>query len=277
VFSTGYAANTGAIPCLVKTGDLILIDDLAHACLWAGARQSNATVCAFRHNDISHARQILTEHRASHANALILTDGVFSMDGDLAPMAELDDLRREYDAWLYVDDAHGLGVVNEGHGAASPEQVDIQMGTLSKAVGSLGGYICAEQPVIDLLKTRARTLVYSTGLPPASCGAALAALDIIEGDAALTQLPLARARQFTTLLDLPQAESAIVPLVIGDARAALSVSEALAREGFLVSAIRPPTVPEGTARLRFAFTAGHSKQQISELADVVLHLTRARS
>jgi 8-amino-7-oxononanoate synthase len=272
VFSSGYAANSGAIPCFVKAGDLILIDELAHACLWAGARLSGAVVRAFRHNDMRHLDAICAADRGRCQHALIVTDGVFSMDGDLAPIAALHELARRHEAWLYVDDAHGLGVVNAGHGAAAPELVDVQMGTLSKAAGSLGGYICADKPVIDLLKTRARTLVYSTGLPPASCAGAIAALKIIETDADLVARPLARARQFTDLLKLVQAESAVVPVVLGDARAALRASTKLADAGFLVAAIRPPTVAEGTARLRFAFTAAHTPQQVAELARAVAEL-----
>jgi 8-amino-7-oxononanoate synthase len=275
VFSSGYAANSGAVPCFVKAGDLILIDELAHACLWAGARLSGAQVSAFRHNDMNDLDAICAAARGRYKHALIVTDGVFSMDGDLAPIAALHELGRRHDAWLYVDDAHGLGVVNDGHGAATPEFVDVQMGTLSKAAGSLGGYICADRPVIDLLKTRARTLVYSTGLPPASCAGAIAALKIIETDRELVARPLARARQFTTLLNLAPAESAIVPVVLGDARAALRASEMLADAGFLVTAIRPPTVPDGTARLRFAFTAAHTAAQVGALAHAVAGLARS--
>ena len=143
------------------------------------------------------------------------------------------------------------------------------MGTLSKAVGAYGGYLCASRPVIDLIKTRARTLIYSTGLPPAAAAAALAALDIIETDERLTAAPLAKARAFTRAAGLPEAASAVVPVIVGEAGAALDASRLLEEEGFLVVAIRPPTVPEGTARLRLAFTAGHPEETIARLADLV--------
>jgi len=198
---------------------------------------------------------------------------VFSMDGDLAPLAELGTLAQKHDAWLMSDDAHGLGVLANGRGAVfasgSKAPVDLQMGTLSKALGSYGGYLCASKAVIDLIKTRARTLIYSTGLPPASVAAALAALDIIENDPALTARPLANAQAFTRALNLPLATSPIVPVVLGDEMRALEAQQILEREGFLVTAIRPPTVPAGTARLRLAFTAAHPEGEVARLASVI--------
>ncbi len=202
---------------------------------------------------------------------MIVTDGVFSMDGDLAPLNALSELARAKDAWLMSDDAHGLGVLGGGRGSAFAmgASVDLQMGTLSKALGSYGGYVCASTAVIDLLKTRARTLIYSTGLPPASVAAALAALDIVESDPELTARPLAKAQAFTRACNLPLATSQIVPVVLGDPLAALEASQLLEREGFLVTPIRPPTVPEGTARLRLAFTAGHPDREIVRLAAIM--------
>jgi 8-amino-7-oxononanoate synthase len=267
VFGSGYLANAGILPVLVGEDDLLLIDALSHSCLWAGAQLSRARVKKFRHNDVTHAEEILGLQRAAHRHVLIVTDGVFSMDGDLAPLAELSTLARAHDAWLMSDDAHGLGVL--GHGSALASGVDLQMGTLSKALGSYGGYVCASADVIALIKTRARTLIYSTGLPPASAAAALAALDIIESDADLVARPLAKAQAFTRACNLPLAASPIVPVILGDPLAALEASQLLEREGFLVIAIRPPTVPEGTARLRFAFTAGHPDDEIARLARIV--------
>ncbi len=263
VFGSGYLANAGIVPALVGEGDLLLVDALSHSCLWAGARLSRATVRTFAHNDVKQAAELLAAERGRHRHALIVTDRVFSMDGDLAPLDALSALARDHDAWLMSDDAHGLGVVPGDNPA------DVQMGTLSKALGSYGGYVCASQPVIDLIATRARTLIYSTGLPPASVAAALAALDAIDGDPDLAARPLAKAQGFTRALDLPLAQSPIVPLVLGEARAALKAQAVLEREGFLVAAIRPPTVPAGTARLRFAFTAGHPDSEIARLARLV--------
>lgn len=273
VFGSGYLANAGIIPVLIGPDDLVLVDALSHACLWAGAQLSRGHVEVFRHNDVDHLRALLESNRGRYTHTLIVTDGVFSMDGDLAPLAALSALAEHYDAWLMSDDAHGLGVLGDGHGSASADggkiKIDLQMGTLSKALGSYGGYLCASRPVIDLIKTRARTLIYSTGLPPASVAAALAALDVIAADTTLCRRPLDNARAFTRGCDLVLAESPIVPLILGEEARALAASETLEEEGFLVTAIRPPTVPAGTARLRFAFTAGHSKEDVARLCTVV--------
>jgi 8-amino-7-oxononanoate synthase len=273
VFGSGYLANSGIIPALVGRDDLVLIDELAHSCLWAGARLSRATVLPFRHSDLAHVEALLQEHRGRHPHALIATDGVFSMDGDLAPLPELSSLAQRYDVWLMTDDAHGIGVVAQGRGSTFAHgvtvEVPLQMGTLSKAIGGYGGYLCASSAVIDLIHNRARTFVYSTGLPPATVAAAIAALDLIEGDPAYAAQPLAKARRFTRLLNLPEAVSPIVPIVVGGAEAALKASQALEAEGFLVIAIRPPTVPAGTARLRFTFSAAHPDAEIERLADIV--------
>ena len=213
MFGSGYLANAGIIPALIGRDDLVLIDELAHACLWAGARLSRATVLPFRHCDVAHARGAARRSTAaSHPRALIATDGVFSMDGDLAPLPELAALAARHDAWLMTDDAHGIGVVGGGRGSTFAHGVDVdvplQMGTLSKAIGGYGGYLCASAAVIDLIHNRARTFVYSTGLPPATVAAAIAALDLIERDPAYAALPLAKARTFTRLLNLPEATSA---------------------------------------------------------------------
>jgi 8-amino-7-oxononanoate synthase len=273
IFGSGYLANAGIIPVLAGEGDLVLADELSHACIWAGAQLSRARVDVFRHNDMAHLEALLKTQRAAHAHALIVTDGVFSMDGDLAPLDALGALAETHDAWLMTDDAHGLGVLNEGRGSAFVRgvkaRVAVQMGTLSKALGSYGGYVCASEPVIDLIKTRARTLIYSTGLPPASAAAAIAALDIIEGDPALTARAMQKAQSFTRALNLPSAQSPIVPILLGDPVAALKASELLEAEGFLVVAIRPPTVPQGTARLRLAFTAAHPDDEIARLAKII--------
>jgi 8-amino-7-oxononanoate synthase len=274
VFGSGYLANSGIIPVLAGKGDLILIDELAHACLWAGTQLSlHAKTFAFRHNDVGHAKALLDENRTRVHHALLVTDGVFSMDGDLAPLPELAALCAAFDTWLMTDDAHGLGVIGNGRGSAFAAglsgRVPLQMGTLSKAIGGYGGYLCASRAVVDLMKTRARTLIYSTALPPAMAAAAIAALTIIESEPGLTAKPLAKARAFASRLGLPEAQSPIVPLIIGEPEAALNASNKLADEGFLVTPIRPPTVPVGTARLRFAFTAMHPSEEIARLADAV--------
>jgi 8-amino-7-oxononanoate synthase len=273
IFGSGYLANTGIIPALIGGQDLVLIDELAHACLWAGARLSGATVLPFRHNDAAHAEALLAEHRSRHPHVLIATEGVFSMDGDLAPLPRLGVLARRYDAWLLSDDAHGIGVLGGGRGStfATGQKADVplQMGTLSKAIGGYGAYLCASRPVIDLMHNRARTLIYSTGLPAVLVASAIAALDLIERDPGYAARPLQKAKAFTRMTGLPEAQSPIVPVIVGAADAALRASALLEQEGFLVVAIRPPTVPDGTARLRFAFSALHPDDAIERLADIV--------
>ena len=273
VFGSGYLANAGIIPVLIGRDGLVLADELSHACLFAGAQLSRGTVMTFRHNDVAHARELLAAHRAEHDHALIVTDGVFSMDGDLAPLGDLLALANEHDAWLMSDDAHGLGVVGGGRGSSFAGNthipVPLQMGTLSKAVGAYGGYLCASAPAIDLIRNRARTLIYSTGLPPACVAASIAALDLIEREPGYAALPVQKAKAFTLAAGLPAAQSPIVPVIVGDEEETLAASRMLADEGYLAAAIRPPSVPAGTARLRLTFTAQHPDEHIARLADIV--------
>lgn len=280
VFGSGYLANLGIIPVFAGQPDLILIDELSHSCMLAGARLSGATTIAFVHNDAQDVARALQTRRSDHRHCLILTEGVFSMEGDLAPLPELAALARRWDAWLMTDDAHGLGVIGRGRGStfAHDLEVDVplQMGTLSKAVGSYGGYLCASGPACDLVRNRAKSFVFSTGLPPGAVAAATAALTIIRDDADRVARPLMLARKFTRALGLPPAESAIVPIVFGSNQEVLEASAALGEAGFLVAAIRPPTVPNGTARLRFTFSATHSDEDVAALIAAVqaLGITR---
>jgi 8-amino-7-oxononanoate synthase len=264
VFGSGYLANAGVTPALVGRDDLILIDELAHSSLWAGARLSRSEVHPFRHNDIDHVRDLIKQYRSRFHRLLIITEGVFSMDGDRAPLPELAGLAHKANAWLLADDAHDLDF-----GRATRANVPIRLGTLSKALGGYGGYVCASEPVIDLIRNRARTLIYSTGLPPAVVAAATAALDLIEREPKMLGLPLAKARVFTKAAGLPDAQSTIVPVVVGEPEAALDASQLLEAEGFLVVAIRPPTVPDKTARLRISFSARHPDAEVARLADLV--------
>lgn len=263
VFGSGYLANAGIAPVLVGRNDLVLIDELAHSSLWTGARLSRAEVQSFSHNDVGHLRRLLSQRKLGQ-RVLVVTEGVFSMDGDQAPLSELATLAREFDAWLMVDDAHDLDFVR-----AAKAEVPLRIGTLSKALGGYGGYLCASGPVIDLVRNRARTLIYSTGLPPATVAAAIAAIDVIEGAPELLAVPVAKAQDFTHAAGLPKAQSSIVPVVIREAAAALAASQLLEAEGYLAVAIRPPTVPEGTARLRLSFSAAHPDTEIARLAELV--------
>ena len=273
VFGSGYLANLGIPPSLVGKDDLIVADELVHSSMHAGIRASQAHAVFFAHNDTEDCRALLEEHRAAHRQCLMMTEGVFSMDGDRAPLAALCDLADAYDAWLMTDDAHGFGVLGGGRGSAAEAgvaaRVPLQMGTLSKAIGGYGGYLCASSPVIELMVNRARSLIYATGLPPATIAASIAALVLIEEDSALVTAPLTRARRFTAALDLAEAESPIVPLIVGAPESALAASQALAQRGFLVTAIRPPTVPQGTSRLRFTFSATHTNTDVDRLIAAV--------
>ncbi|HMB74032.1 MAG TPA: 8-amino-7-oxononanoate synthase [Gammaproteobacteria bacterium] len=270
VFGSGYLANLGIVAGLMGRRDLVLLDELSHSCLLAGAQLAGSETLRFRHNDVAHCSELLQMHRDRYRHVLVATEGVFSMDGDRAPLADLAQICSAHDVWLLCDDAHGLGVLGSGRGSIAAAgihaQVPLQMGTLSKALGGYGGFLCATRDVCDYLRNRARTFVYSTGLPPGVVAAAAKALEIIAGDADLVAAPLARARQFTTARQLAAARSAIVPVVVGAADAALAASRKLAAAGFFVPAIRPPTVPQGTARLRLAFSAVHTPADVAALA-----------
>jgi 8-amino-7-oxononanoate synthase len=195
------------------------------------------------------------------------------MDGDIAPLHALAALAQRHDAWLMSDDAHGVGVVGGGRGSnfVQPIKADVplQMGTLSKALGAYGGYVCASAAVVDLIRNRARTAIYSTALPPAMAAAAIAALDVIESEPGYAALPLAKAKTFTRCAGLPEPASPIVPVLLGEADAALKASQLLENEGYLAVAIRPPTVPKGTARMRLTFTAQHPDREVERLAELV--------
>jgi len=273
VFGSGYLANVGVIPVLAGREDLILMDELSHACLFAGATLARSRVIRYGHKDTGEVADLLTEHRSSHRHCLILTDGVFSMDGDRAPVPELFELCERHDSWLMTDDAHGLGVIENGRGSSIVNgreiPVPLQMGTLSKAVGAYGGYLCTNRDVADLMRNRARSLQYTTGLPPGNLAAAIKALEVIETNHQLVNTPLLHARRFAEAIGLPRPESPIVPVLLGDAEPTLRASEQLERRGFLVVAIRPPTVPEGTARLRCTFSASHTEDDVERFSAAV--------
>lgn len=262
VFGSGYLANIGVVASLMGEGDLILADKLVHACILDGARLSGATLKRFKHNDAAHAQTLLQAHRSAYRHVLIVTESIFSMDGDRAPLVELSKLAREHHAWLMVDDAHGLGEDYE-------VQPDIWVGTLSKAIGGYGGYVAASNPVIDLLTNHARSLIFSTGLPPAVCASALAALRFMKAEPERADKASNHARHFTKELGLSLAESAIVPLITGSAESALALSEKLKTHGIWATAIRPPTVPANTARLRLTFSAEHSDEEVQALISAI--------
>jgi 8-amino-7-oxononanoate synthase len=263
VVGSGYLANVGLISALAGKDDLIVADKLVHACILDGIKLSGATLVRFRHNDVEHARTILKDKRKKYQQCFVITETVFSMDGDLAPVAELKKLAESQDATLITDDAHGLGIIK------SSARAHIQMGTLSKAAGSYGGYICASKPVIKLLTNTMRSMIFSTGLPPASVAASTAALQIMQKHPELAEKALGHAKMFAARLDLPEPLSTIVPLVLGSEKKAVQAAEKIAKHGFWVGAIRPPAVPKGTARLRFTFSALHQAADISRLVAAI--------
>ena len=260
VFGSGYLTNMGVIPALVGKNDVIFADKLVHACSIDAAQLSGARLLRFAHNDMNHLARLLKEHREDSANALIVTDHVFSMDGDVAPLKEIAALAEQFDAWTMVDDAHGLGMV-----PSDISRIDLWMGTLSKATGSYGGYVLGKKSVIDYLTTAARSLVFTTGLPPSVCASALAALEMMEAEPQRGKRALELANRVTASLGLPSAQSAIVPVMLETPERALAAAEKLKTHGILAVAIRPPTVPAGTARLRLAFSFDHADAQVDAL------------
>lgn len=259
VFGSGYLTNLGVIPALMKKGDVIFADKLVHACIIDAAQLSGARLIRFKHNDMAHLEALLKEHRDESPNALIVTDHVFSMDGDVAPLEQIAALAEAHECWTMADDAHGLGIVK------SRVAIDIWMGTLSKSAGGYGGYVCGSQKLIDYLINGARSFIFSTGLPPALCASSIAALEVMDAQPERGERAIALARRVTDALGLPPAQSAIVPVMLGTPEAALAASEKLKALGILAVAIRPPTVPAGTARLRLAFSCAHSDEQVDAL------------
>ena len=273
VFSSGYAANTSIIPVLAGEGDLILSDALNHASIIDGCRLSRATKKVYRHCDIAHLKALLSES-ATFRRRLIVTDGVFSMDGDIAPLPDIYEVATQYEAMLLVDDAHGFGVLGkDGSGTVAHfglEGTDIiRMGTLSKAVGALGGYIAGSRVLVELLINTARGFIFTTGLPPATLAAANAALDVIRSSPELRQRLFSHAKYLKAALanlgyTLLPSETQILPVVLGNPQRATSIANALLAEGVFAPAIRPPAVPPDTSRLRLTVMATHTEAEIQQ-------------
>jgi 8-amino-7-oxononanoate synthase len=288
-FSSGYAAALGTIPALVTKNDVILLDKLCHASLIDGARLSGAVLRVFPHNQLRKLESLLEWAWRKHPGkrVLIITESVFSMDGDRAPLREVVELKKRFRALLMLDEAHAIGVTGpNGRGLAAAEnvseEVDVQMGTLSKALGTSGGYICGSHTLIEWLINRARSFIYSTAPPPAIAAAGLAAVDFLaspEGEKRRLLL-WKRIRLMQRLLPRTALEgedvaapSAIFPLIVGDEKAALDMAAALQTEGFLVPAIRYPTVAKGTSRLRITVTAAHQEDQIRAVCEAIGRLS----
>lgn len=284
LFSTGYMANLGVISALVERGDTVLEDKLNHASLLDGAQLSRGQLQRYHHNDVDSLRQRLAQ---SSGRTLVVTDSVFSMDGDVAPLQEISEQCQQHNAWLMVDDAHGLGVLGGGRGCLaefglSNEQVPIYMGTLGKALGTFGAFVAGDENLIEYLIQSARSYIYTTAMPPSVAAATLASLDLLSTEQwrveKLQQL-IAYFKQGARQFGLPimPSDTAIQPLLLNDSEVALRVSEALLQKGFLVSAIRPPTVPANSARLRITLNADHSEQDLDQLLDALSEVSPKNS
>lgn len=269
VFSSGFATSLGTIPAIVDKSDFVVLDKLSHACLVDAARLSGATLRVFPHNDMAKLERLLAGIRAKHPHAriLVVTESVFSMDGDVCPLPQIVNLTEQHDALILLDEAHGFGVLGEtGMGLAELEglqgRITFQMGTLSKAAGLSGGYIAASREWIDLLVNRARSFIYSTAPPPALAHAACTSLGIIRADEGRKLRQQLREH----ISRIGKSPTPVQPMILGSNEAALAASAKLADAGFLVPAIRYPTVPRGTARLRVSLSAAHPPDAVNALA-----------
>ncbi len=266
LFTSGYAANSGTIPVLVEKDDCVFSDELNHASIIDGCRLSRAQVVVYRHADVDHLAELLDAHPARRR--LVVTESLFSMDGDLAPLAELRAVSAERGAMLMVDDAHAVGAIGDGRGLGWRAGADIVVGTLGKAFGVAGAYVLGSRALVDLLWNRARPLVFSTGLPVPVLAAALASVRLVSGPEG-SRLRDRLLQNHRTLGH----DGYIVPLLIGDDRRAMAAMSHLLESGLLIQAIRPPTVPEGTARLRFSITAALTDSDIRDVGSVVDRMT----
>jgi 8-amino-7-oxononanoate synthase len=271
LFGSGYHANVGVIPAVAGERDLILSDELNHASIVDGCRLSRGEVRIYKHANMTSLEEIL-RRSSRFKKRLIVTDSVFSMDGDIAPLPDIVDLAEKYSALVMVDDAHGTGVLGKkGKGAIEhfglEGRVDIQMGTLGKALGSFGAYVAGSEDLIHYLVNRARSFIYTTALPPSVCGSALAALKILGEKPELANLVRNNASYFRKgMRDLgyriPESETPILPLVLRDPFVTANMAQSLFDEGIYVRGIRPPTVPDGTSRLRITLMASHTREQL---------------
>jgi len=281
VFNSGYAANTGVIPALTGKGDVIFCDRLNHASIVDGCLLSRAKLVRYPHNDMQALRRLIAANETT-GRRLIITDGVFSMDGDLARLPELVALKKEFDALLMVDDAHGTGVLGAGGRGTSEHfgllsEIDIQMGTLGKALGSFGAYVAASEDIIEYLVNKARSFIFSTSLPPSVLAASIAAFDLVDSSegALLRENLTANAGLFRSDLrssgfDTMGSETQIVPIFVGEPQPVMDFSRFLLAEGIFVQGIRPPTVPAGSCRLRCTIMATHTRSDLEQAIDAIV-------
>jgi glycine C-acetyltransferase len=284
VFQSGFAANAGTVSAILGKDDFIISDALNHASIIDGARLSRAQIKVFRHKDVTHAEDLLKEIQGQPGHKLIITDGVFSMDGDIGALPGLCDLAEKYGAIMMVDDAHASGVLGRnGRGSIDHfgvhGRVDIQVGTLSKAIGAIGGYVCGSKDLIDFLYHRARPFLFSTSHPPSVAATCIAAFDVLEQEPELMDKLWANTRFFKKELGLlgfnigggntPASETPITPIIVGDGKLAMDFSRELFKEGLFVTGIAFPTVPEGKARLRTIMSANHTQDQMTRALEIL--------
>jgi glycine C-acetyltransferase len=286
VFQSGFTANAGTVSAVLGKEDLIISDELNHASIIDGARLSKATIKVFKHKDVADCERILQEHASFPGKKLIITDGVFSMDGDIAPLPALCDLAEKYGCIMMVDDAHASGVLGRGgRGTVDHHQchgrVHVQVGTLSKAIGSMGGYVCGSRDLIDFLYLRARPFLFSTSHPPATaaaCQAAFALLDSPDGEKLVKKL-WANTKFFKRELkkrgfQFKTSETPIVPIHVGDGAKAYEFSRKLFEAGVFAPAVAYPTVAEGKARLRAMVSAAHKREHLLKAADILAEVAK---
>ena len=276
IFGSGYLANIGVIPALVGRGDLLVTDRLSHASIYDGCLLSGAKVIRFRHNDINHLQQILQEKRSQYNRVLVVVESIYSMDGDRCPLKDLIDLKKHHGFLLMVDEAHATGIYGTHGGGVIEEEgvsdgVDVAMGTFGKGLGSYGAYVAASKQMVDYLVNKARSFIYATGLPPAVLGATLAALHLVKTEPELRRELHEKVAYFKKQIrknglkdDL--GPSQIIPVMVGESTKALALSEELRSHRIFVKAVRPPTVPENSARLRFSITRFHQEEDLKSCA-----------
>jgi glycine C-acetyltransferase len=284
VFQSGFTANAGTVSAILGKEDFIVSDELNHASIIDGARLSRAKIKVFRHKDLAHAEEILKEVQNEPGHKLLITDGVFSMDGDIGPVDQLADLAEKYGAIMMVDDAHASGVLGRnGRGTVDHfhchGRVDIQVGTLSKAIGAIGGYVCGSKDLIDFLYHRARPFLFSTSHPPSVTATCIAAFDLLESEPERIERLWANTRYFKAELgrlgfniggvNTPASETPITPIIIGEGRLTMDFSRALFEGGVLGTGIAFPTVPEGKARIRTIMTSEHTRAQLDQALDIL--------
>jgi glycine C-acetyltransferase len=284
VFQSGFTANAGTVGSILGKEDFILSDELNHASIIDGARLSRAKIKVFRHKDVAHCEELLLEIGKEPGKKLIITDGVFSMDGDIGPVDKLAALAEKYGAIMMVDDAHASGVLGRnGRGSVDHfnvhGKVDVQVGTLSKAIGALGGYVCGSRDLIDFLYHRARPFLFSTSHPPSVAATCIAAFDILENEPERIERLWDNTRYFKQQLEhagfdiggrtTPASETPIIPIILGDGRTTMAFSRELFAQGLMATGIAFPTVPEGQARVRLIMTSEHTREQLDQALETL--------